>query len=141
MGNVTYHVGDLIDGLHDKLTQQIARAIRHDAGVTHECETETDFEAMAQTMAIQFLERIPELRILLATDVDAAFSGDPSVHTVDEVIFCYPGLEAVPIYRLAHEMYLLEIPFIPRMLTEWAHAQTGIDIHPGDRLISACQML
>ncbi len=134
LGNITYHVGDLIDSLHDKLTQQIARALRHDAGVTHEVEHETDFEALAQTMAIEFLEKIPDLRKILATDVQAALAGDPAVKEVDEVIFCYPGLEAVTIYRVAHELYRLKIPFIPRMLTEWAHRETGIDIHPGARI-------
>jgi len=134
LGNITYHVGDLIDSLHDKLTQQIARALRHDAGVTHEVEHETDFEALAQTMAIEFLEKIPGLRKILATDVQAALAGDPAVKEVDEVIFCYPGLEAVTIYRVAHELYRLKIPFIPRMLTEWAHRETGIDIHPGARI-------
>ena len=131
LGNVTYHVGDLIDGLHDKLTQQIARALRHEAGATHDCDEETDFEAKAQAMAISFLETIPDLRSTLALDVQAAFDGDPAVQNVDEVIFCYPGLEAVTIFRIAHELYRLEIPFIPRMLTEWAHSRTGIDIHPG----------
>ncbi len=131
IGNVTYHVGDLIDGLHDKLTQQIARALRHEQGVTTTCETEVDYEALAQAKTIEFLNKIPDVRKTLALDVQAAFDGDPAVKNVDEVIFCYPGLEAVTVYRLAHELYHLEIPFIPRMLSEWAHSKTGIDIHPG----------
>ncbi|MCE9544094.1 MAG: serine acetyltransferase [Planctomycetia bacterium] len=134
LGNVTYHVGDLIDSLHDKLTQQIARALRHEAGVTLDCQEKTDHEAKAQAMAITFLERLPDIRRALAMDVQAAFEGDPAVERVDEVIFCYPGLEAVTIYRLAHEMYQMEIPFIPRMMSEWAHARTGIDIHPGAKI-------
>ena len=134
LGNVTYHVGDLIDGLHDKLTQQITRALRHDAGDSYECEDTPDYEAKAQAMAITFLEKIPDLRSMLATDVQAAYEGDPAVKNLDEVIFCYPGLEAVTIYRIAHELYRLDVPFIPRMLTEWAHAQTGIDIHPGAQI-------
>ena len=134
LGNVTYHVGDLIDGLHDKLTQQITRALRHDAGDSHECEDIPDYEAKAQAMAITFLEKIPDLRSMLATDVQAAYEGDPAVKNLDEVIFCYPGLEAVTIFRIAHELYRLDVPFIPRMLTEWAHAQTGIDIHPGAQI-------
>ena len=68
---------------------------------------------------------------MLALDVQAAFDGDPAVRTADEVIFCYPGLEAITIYRLAHALHELGVPFIPRMMTEWAHSQTGIDIHPG----------
>lgn len=134
-GNVTYHVGDLIDRLHDVLTTQIARALRHEDHVSRGVDicgdTETDYEAKGQAMAIDFLERLPAIRELLATDVQAAFDGDPACQNVDEVIFCYPGLEAVTVYRMAHELYEMGIPFIPRMMTEWAHQQTGIDIHPG----------
>ena len=131
MGNVTYHVGDLIDKLHDKLTTQIGRALRHDAGATAICTEDTDFEALGQAKTIQFLEQIPELRRTLALDVCAAYDGDPAVKNADEIIFCYPGLEAITVYRLAHLLHELGIPFIPRMMTEWAHSRTGIDIHPG----------
>jgi serine O-acetyltransferase len=134
MGNVTYHVGELIDGLHDKLTQQIGRAMRHDAGASEMCTDEQDFEALGQAKAIQFLEQLPELRRELALDVQAAYDGDPAVRNLDEVIFCYPGLEAVTVYRLAHVLYELGIPFIPRMMTEMAHSRTGIDIHPGAKI-------
>jgi serine O-acetyltransferase len=134
LGNVTYHVGDLIDGLHDKLTTQIGRALRHDAGASHDCQCDTDFEALGQAKTIQFLEQLPDLRALLALDVQAAYEGDPATKTTDEVIFCYPGLEAITIYRLAHLLHELEIPLIPRMMTEWAHSKTGIDIHPGARI-------
>jgi serine O-acetyltransferase len=134
LGNVGYHVGDLIDRLHDKLTQQIGRALRHDAGATSMCHEDRDFEALGQAKAIQFLEQIPDVRRMLAMDVQAAYDGDPAVKNSDEIVFCYPGLEAVTIYRLAHELHLLEIPFIPRMMTEWAHSRTGIDIHPGAKL-------
>ena len=85
-------------------------------------------------IAITFLERIPDLRRLLATDVQAAYDGDPACQSLDEVIFCYPGLDAVTVYRLAHELHLLGVPLIPRMMTEWAHKQTGIDIHPGAQI-------
>jgi serine O-acetyltransferase len=124
-------VGDLIDGLHDKLTMQIARALRHDAGLSADCGNDPDFEALGQAKAILFLEQLPELRKLLALDVQAAMDGDPAVKSLDEVIFCYPGLEAVTVYRLAHLLHKLEVPLIPRMMTEWAHSKTGIDIHPG----------
>ena len=71
---------------------------------------------------------------MLATDVQAAYDGDPACQNVDEVIFCYPGLEAVTVFRLAHELHKIGVPFIPRMMTEWAHKETGIDIHPGARI-------
>ncbi|HIA20530.1 MAG TPA: serine acetyltransferase [Planctomycetaceae bacterium] len=135
IGNVTYHVGDLIDGLHDKLTTQITRALRHEDLVAQatadQDEAKEDYEAKGQELTIQFLQRIPELRTVLATDVQAAFDGDPACKSRDEVIFCYPGLDAITVYRLAHELYTMEVPFIPRMLSEWAHKETGIDIHPG----------
>jgi serine O-acetyltransferase len=134
IGNVTYHVGDLIDGLHDKLTRQIARALLHEDRVvrkTKECLEAVDYEAKGQAMAITFLERIPALRSILATDAEAAFAGDPACKSIDEVVFCYPGFEAITVHRMSHELRRLGVPFIPRMMSEWAHKQTGIDIHPG----------
>jgi serine O-acetyltransferase len=133
LGNVTYHVGDLIDGLHDRLTVQIGRAIRHEAMKAGQCDPRQagEFEAIGQSKAIEFLEQLPDLRKLLAMDVKAAYDGDPACKSLDEVIFCYPGLEAVSVHRLAHLLHKLDVPLIPRMMTEWAHARTGIDIHPG----------
>ncbi len=130
-GNIGYYVGDLVDRLHDRLTTQIGRALRHEAGATSDCDSALDFEALGQAKTMQFLDQLPELRSTLATDVKAAFDGDPACRTPDEVIFCYPGLEAITVYRLAHLLHELSIPFIPRMMTEWAHSRTGIDIHPG----------
>jgi serine O-acetyltransferase len=130
-GNVEFYVGELIDRLHDRLTTQIGRALRHEAGATSDCESEHDYEALGQAKTLLFLDRLPELRSVLATDVQAAYEGDPACKNLDEVIFCYPGLEAITVFRLAHLLYELDIPFIPRMMTEWAHGRTGIDIHPG----------
>ena len=128
MGNVGYHVGDLIDGLHDRLTVQIARAFRHDC---RSKELENDFEADAQVIALRLLELIPELRKVLAEDVQAAFEGDPAAKNYDEIVFCYPGVSAITVFRVAHELFKLNVPLIPRMMTEYAHGKTGIDIHPG----------
>jgi serine O-acetyltransferase len=130
-GNITYHVGDLIDRLHDRLTTQIARALRHEVSAESDCIEADDFEALGQAKTLVFLGQLADLRATLAKDVEAAYAGDPACKTIDEVIFCYPGLEAVSIYRLAHLLDQLDIPFIPRMMTEWAHRRTGIDIHPG----------
>jgi serine O-acetyltransferase len=131
MGNVEYYVGSLVDSLHDKLTQQIARALRHEL-----CQEapHTDFEALAQTKAVEFLRRLPEIRQVLDQDVAAAFRGDPAAKSHHEIIFCYPGLEAITVYRLAHELLSLGVPYVPRMMTEYAHSKTGIDIHPGARI-------
>lgn len=140
-GNVVFYVGDLIDSLHDKLTQQFARALRHDSdqklGIACGDERETDFEAVGQEKTLAFLETLPRLRELLATDAQAAYDGDPAADSLDEIIFCYPGLEAVTIYRIAHEMSRIGVPLIPRILSEWSHRRTGIDIHPGARIGSS----
>jgi len=128
IGNIGYYVGSLVDALHDKLTTQIARALRHEL-----CEEapHIDCEKIAQPKAVELLRRLPEVRKTLELDVDAAFRGDPAARSHHEIIFCYPGLEAITVYRVAHELQGLGVPFIPRMMTELAHAKTGIDIHPG----------
>jgi len=128
LSNVSYHVGDLIDGLHDRLSQQIARAFQYD------CQTddgETELKTKAQAIVIRFLETIPELRRIIAEDVQAAYDGDPAAKSHDEIVFCYPGVAAVSVYRLARELHRLGVPLIPRMMTEYVHGKTGIDIHPG----------
>src|SRR5207249_10216828 len=81
-----------------------------------------------------FFERIPKVRELLATDVQAAFDGDPAAQSADETIFCYPGLHAISVQRMAHEFYKMNVPLLPRIMTEHAHSRTGIDIHPGAKL-------
>ncbi len=130
-GNIGYYVGDLVDRLHDRLTTQIGRALRHDAGATSDCDSAEDYEALGQAKTLLFLDQLPQIREILATDVQAAYDGDPACKSPAEVIFCYPGLEAITVYRLAHLLHELSIPFIPRMMSEWAHSRTGIDIHPG----------
>jgi serine O-acetyltransferase len=134
IGNVEYHVGDLVDGLHDKLTQQFTRALRHEQDCLGRTPQPVDLEALAQQKAVEFLRRLPDIRFILEQDVESAFLGDPAAKSHNEIIFCYPGLEAVSVYRLAHELLLLGIPLIPRMMTEHAHSKTGIDIHPGARI-------
>lgn len=88
-------------------------------------------EEKANRVLLSFLEGIPAVRQVLRTDVEAAHAGDPAASTLDEVIVAYPYMEAIAIQRLAHVLYALEVPLLPRMMTEWAHARTGIDIHPG----------
>ena len=134
MGNVTYFVGDLVDSLHDRLTAQIARAVRHDADpeMEHACDRQLrDFEMEGQAKAIEFLEHLPELRELLASDVQAAYDGDPAATNTDEIVFCYPGLEAITAHRIAHKLYRQGVPLIPRIISEQSHLRTGVDIHPG----------
>ncbi|MGZ8937848.1 MAG: serine O-acetyltransferase EpsC, partial [Limisphaerales bacterium] len=88
----------------------------------------------ANEIALKFLSRLPDVRELLQTDTEAAFNGDPAALSKDEVIVAYPFVEAIAVQRVAHELYKLDVAFIPRIMTEWAHSRTGIDIHPGAKI-------
>ncbi|MDR2802883.1 MAG: serine acetyltransferase [Treponema sp.] len=125
---IEYQTGELVEEIFFDMTKQIAIALHHrkDGLSVHD-------EAMEQAEELVniFLSRIPQIRNCLAMDVDAAFDGDPAAYSADEIISSYPGIYAIMVYRLAHELYLLNIPLIPRIMTEYAHNITGIDIHPG----------
>ncbi len=90
-----------------------------------ECKTK------ATAITLEFLKELPEIRRVLSTDIEAAYKGDPAAKHIAEIILCYPAIEAISIYRLAHVLFQLNVPFIPRIMTEYAHKNTGIDIHPG----------
>ena len=124
-----YYLGKEVTELFDMLTIQIQHAIRHDCirfdKVCVQCEERS------HEIGLRFIEEIPHLQEVLSRDVRAAFEGDPASRHFDEIIFCYPGLFAVAVYRIAHWLHVNEVPLIPRIMTEYAHNQTGIDIHPG----------
>ncbi len=127
--NLEYYIGKKTTDLYDKVSEQITMAIRHDCRRNDRpC---TKCEEQSNKIALAFIESLPRVAAILATDIRAALTGDPATKSPDEVIFCYPGLLATVIYRLAHELHLLKVPIIPRIMTEYAHSQTGIDIHPG----------
>ena len=126
---VDYYAGDLLEGVVYDLTPQIAKALRHCsgmAGAPHETVLQH-----AEDAVFAFLSKLPEIREYLADDVSAAFDGDPAAFSKDEIISSYPGIYAIMVYRLAHELWKLDVPLIPRIMTERAHNETGIDIHPG----------
>ncbi len=118
MEDVAYHLG-----------KQIAIALR--CGASVDAEKAEELDAQAQELTVQFLERLPEVRALLETDLEAAFDGDPAATSMDEIIIAYPGLQAIMVNRIAHVLFELKVPLIPRIMTEQAHSRTGIDIHPG----------
>lgn len=123
------HTRTLLEEAETLLTYQICRALNTQRGDgSHDCE---DMYGSAQDLCCSFLDRLPALRDILLTDVQAAYDGDPAACSKYEVIFAYPGILAVTVYRLAHELHLLSVPLIPRIMTEYAHSRTGIDIHPG----------
>jgi serine O-acetyltransferase len=120
-----YFVGEVLENLIYNIERQIRRALR--AQILD--ENEVTSEASVKTRA--FLETLPKIRNLLAMDVDSFLDGDPAASSKEEIILSYPGIYAIMVSRLAHELYLLDVPLIPRMMTEHAHGLTGIDIHPG----------
>ncbi len=93
--------------------------------------SEQEYDEKAKEITLNFMRKIPEIRAILETDIEAAYEGDPAAESKDEIVFSYPGFYAISVYRIAHELSLLKVPIIPRMMTEHAHSITGIDIHPG----------
>ncbi len=126
---IAYHIGDLLINIHDNLYEQITHALQHQALRLNVDSSEVTDQA--NEIIYYFFSKIPELRKMIELDVQAAFDGDPAAVDKDEIMFSYPGVFAVSVYRLAHELQLLSVPLIPRIMTEYAHSVTGIDIHPG----------
>ncbi len=118
----------LIEDVLFNLEQQIALALHHDK--KFDGKTEEELTEIAQNMAVRFFKQVPRIRELLNTDLQATFDGDPAADSKEDIVLSYPGLLAITINRIAHELYMLEVPLIPRMMTEYAHSVTGIDIHP-----------
>ena len=127
--NLEYYLGQQIVGLYEALSEQIILAIRHDC--IRQNQSCVNCEPLGQRITVEFLRKLPEVRTMLAKDIRAALDGDPAAKGYDEIIFSYPGIRAITIYRIAHELYHLSVPLIPRIMTEYAHSRTGIDIHPG----------
>ena len=129
MESMRYHLSANLDSIFRKLAEQIrCGACFACAEYAQEC---LECERISREKALEFIERLPHIRRLLATDARAAYQGDPAATSAGETIFCYPSILTMIHYRIAHELYLLEVPIIPRILCEMAHAITGIDIHPG----------
>jgi serine O-acetyltransferase len=135
--NVKFRIGELIVELSEMLYEQVRCCLRYReklpgadtrGALCEECDRE------AAAIVANFLDRIPTIREILATDLEASFDGDPAAQSTDETIFCYPGLFAIFVQRMAHEFYQAKVPLLPRIMTEYAHSLTGIDIHPGATL-------
>ena len=127
--NVSFYIGELLYEIHQSLSDEIFKAWQS-CGETMRQEREACHEK-AEEKSLAFLKTIPQLRGQLALDVQAALDGDPAAKGVEEVIFSYPGMVAITVHRIAHELNKLDIPLIPRIMSEYAHRETGIDIHPG----------
>ena len=125
MYNAKNNLSMLIEDVLFNLNRQIALVFQSGG------ELEESAQAHAQDVCLAFFERIPAVRAMVQTDLEAAYEGDPAATGMAEIIFAYPGLFAITVYRLAHELYALNVPMLPRIMTEYAHSTTGIDIHPG----------
>ena len=127
------HTRQLLSGIAGPLFHQIAGALRYVESTEYVSFEQhcPDCDERAQEVVDGFISKIPELRKALSLDVQAAYDGDPAAHHTDETIFCYPGIRALWMHRVAHELYLMSVPLIPRIIAEHAHELTGIDIHPG----------
>jgi serine O-acetyltransferase len=128
--NIHYYLGVNVDQLFNHLYEQIL------AGYCFDCKDDTGkslerHRQRAKENADEFIAFLPELRAIMITDVEAAYLGDPAAHSHGEVIFCYPTIKAITNYRIAHQLHSMGVPLIPRIITELAHSETGIDIHPG----------
>ena len=124
MYNARHNLSMLIEDVMYNLNKQITIVLR--ASMAPE-----EAEAKAQELSLEFFRSIPKVRAMAQTDVEAFYEGDPAAFSVDEIIFCYPGLFAITVYRMAHVLYSLDVPMLPRIMTEHAHSVTGIDINPG----------
>jgi len=142
------HVEECVGGLSDHLYHEVCAALCYwkalapvdgtgsgggDGGSLSD-DAQAECAAKAREIADEFLKRLPEVRRLLSLDVQAAYDGDPAAEHTDETIFCYPGVFAIMVHRLAHELYEMEVPLLPRIMSEYAHSTTGIDIHPGAKI-------
>ncbi len=137
--NVVYYVGNLVDKIYDALRAQISRAFcgeTANGSAFEPCRPEkrADFDRLGDEKAAAFLARIPEIREKLEKDVEAAVKGDPACKSTAEVVFCYPGFEAIATHRIARALWELGVPLLPRIISESAHSRTGVDIHPGAKI-------
>ena len=130
--NINFIVGDILCQVANSLCEQLERAYEHACRIK-KCEG-CDCRTMAQNVSEHLLGQLPKIRELLKGDVGAAFDGDPAAKSYEEIVISYPCIIAITTYRIAHELYLKEVPLIPRIMSECAHSATGIDIHPGARI-------
>lgn len=127
--NMRHTLAALVEDVMFNLQKQVTIALKNEPSYAQSSENEV--RKKAKEITIAFMKQVPRMREYIDTDLDAMFDGDPAANSKNEIILCYPGLLASTIHRIAHVLWELEVPLIPRMMTEYAHSKTGIDIHPG----------
>lgn len=130
--NLRFAIGQSVTKLFGILSEEVTSSIRHDC-LKYELSC-IECAQKGYEITLDLLKNIPELRDTLALDVQAAYDGDPAAGSHDEIVFSYPGIFAITVYRIAHFLYQYEVPLLPRIMTEYAHGKTGIDIHPGAKI-------
>jgi serine O-acetyltransferase len=130
--NISFIVGDILCQVYSELTEQIEKAYKYRCRIEN-CDT-GECKKMSQEAVKHLLSQIPMIRELLKGDVGAAFDGDPAAKSYEEIVISYPCIIAIAVHRMAHELYIKNVPLIPRIMSEWAHSRTGIDIHPGAKI-------
>lgn len=130
--NLRYAISEHLYPAQDILVEQIERALRYQERMGRLVEQKP--EGWSEEVVLSLLQKLPEIRSLLDNDVRAAFDGDPAASSIEEVVFSYPSVQAITAYRVAHELYLANVPMIPRIITEHAHSKSGIDINPGAQI-------
>ena len=131
--NVRYFLGNMLNSIYSRLADEVEKSLKYVCRSVKECPSDA-CHRRAQIVVKELLEKIPEIRAILSGDIQAAHDGDPAASSIDEVFLSYPCVVAIGTYRIAHELYVRGVPLIPRIMTEFAHSQTGIDIHPGARI-------
>ena len=132
---ITYHLGVAVERMHRVLAKQILYSLcfaEQEICKGESCNSEQEYKAL--NIAGAFISYLPEHRRMLALDVEAAYQGDPAAESIGEIICCYPSLKAITYHRIAHKLYELQVPLLPRIISEIAHSETGIDIHPAARI-------
>jgi len=130
--NISFIIGDILYQVYTELSEQIERAYQYQCRIK-KCDG-CDCRTMAENAAQHLLTQLPRIRERLKGDVGAAFDGDPAAKSFEEIVISYPCIMAIATYRIAHELYLKQVPLVPRIMSECAHSKTGIDIHPGAKI-------
>lgn len=127
----TCPVEQTLRSVRSELVKEVAKVLAHQRFESENPESEQPYKELAMRIVDDFLGQLPDIQAVLQTDAQAAYDGDPACNELDEVVLCYPGFFAIATYRLSHLLYQMNVPLIPRIISEWAHRKTGIDIHPG----------
>ena len=131
--SIKYFLGDTLNSVYSRLEEEVEKSLKYVCRRIKECP-EDICHKRAHVVVKEVLEKIPEIRSLLRGDLQAAYDGDPAAKSIDEVILSYPCVLAIATYRISHELYVRKVPLVPRIMTEYAHSKTGIDIHPVARI-------